>query len=237
VAKSCLVDVAPKLKDKTIPWRRVWNLVRSEHHLRLAFTTSFFARSDMVFIGLFLMLWFIYFADLVGVTQEAAAAQAGQLIGILGVAVMVSIPLWRNFIERQGRTKAIVLGMALSGLGFMIMGFIVNPFDWFIILPVILVAAGQAGSFVAPQILTVDHAPRDLLGSVLGTFNVVGGIGVIIFVQIGGMLFDLIGPHAPFLFTGVGNILIMTYAMWVHRSDNGGRLVDNEFVVVRESDS
>ncbi len=236
LAKSCLVDVAPRLEDKSIPWKRVWRLVRAERHLRLAFTTSFFARSDMVFVGLFLMLWFIYFADLVGMTQEAAAARAGQVIGALGVAVMVSIPLWRLFIERQGRTKAIILGMALSGLGFLMLGFMVNPFSWLIVFPVVLVAAGQAGCFVAPQILTVDYAPRDLLGSVLGAFNVAGGIGIILFVQIGGLLFDMVGPHAPFLFTGVGNLLILAYAVWVQRLDREVGREDEEFAALGEDD-
>lgn len=222
VAKACLVDVAPRLQETTIPWRRVWGLVRSEPHLRLAFTTSFFARSDMVFVGLFLMMWFIYFADLVGLSQEDAAARAGQLIGVLGLAVMLTIPLWRMFIERFGRVRAIILGMALSGLGFLMLGFMVNPFNWFIVLPVMLVAAGQAGCFVAPQILTVDYAPRDLLGSILGAFNVVGGVGIIIFVQLGGFLFDMVGPPAPFLFTGIGNFLILSYAVWVQRVDREG---------------
>jgi DHA1 family tetracycline resistance protein-like MFS transporter len=236
LAKSCLVDVAPKLEAKSIPWRRIWGLVRAEPHMRLAFTTSFFARSDMVFVGLFLMMWFIYFADLVGMTQEAAAARAGQLIGVLGLAVMASIPLWRIFIERQGRVKAIILGMALSGFGFLLLGFMVNPFNWYIIFPVMLVAAGQAGCFVAPQILTVDYAPRDLLGSVLGAFNVVGGIGIIIFVQVGGLLFDLIGPPAPFLFTGIGNLLILSYAAWVQRVDQDRGSEQDELAAAVEAD-
>lgn len=213
LARTFLVDIAPRTTERSIPWRLVWDLVKGRPGLRLAMASSLFARSDMVFVGLFLMLWYIYFADLVHVGQERAAAQAGLLIGLMGGVVMLSIPLWRSFIERYGRIEAVILGMALSSLGFLFLGFIVNPFNWIIIFPVLLVSAGQAGCFVAPQILIVDHSPRDLLGSVLGAFNFIGGLGIIFFVQIGGVLFDMIGPPAPFVFTGLGNLIITVYAI------------------------
>jgi MFS family permease len=219
LGKAFLVDIAPRTQEASVPWRVIYGLVRSEPRLRLAFASSLFARSDMVFIGLFMMLWFIYFADLVGVRQEEAAAKAGILIGAMGGIVLVSIPLWRVLIDRYGRVQAVASGMTMSALGFIMLGFVVDPFDWFIMVPVALVSAGQAGCFVAPQILTVDHSPRDMLGSVMGAFNVTGGLGIIFFVQIGGILFDVIGPPAPFVFSGVGNLLVVIYALGMLRSE------------------
>nr|CAX83783.1 Magnetosome protein MamH (MamH protein, major facilitator superfamily) [uncultured bacterium] len=219
LANARLIDVAPRLKEGTIPWRRVRDLIVGDERLRLTFVSAFFFRSDMVFIGLFVMMWFIYFADLVGIEQEEAAAHAGMLIGLAGVVVMATLPLWGRITERVGRVPAIALGTALSGIGFAVMGFIVNPFDWFIVFPIILVAIGQAGCLVAPQVLTIDLTPKEIRGSVLGAFNVVGGIGIIFFVQTGGALFDAVGPHAPFVFLGIGNIVLMCYAFWVMRGD------------------
>ncbi|CAA7622270.1 magnetosome biogenesis transporter MamH [Magnetospirillum sp. UT-4] len=219
LARSFLTDIAPRTRESSVPWRVVWTLVKSEPRLRLAFASSLFARSDMVFVGLFLMLWFIYFADLINVGQTEAAARAGLLIGLMGGMVMLSIPVWRSFIERFGRVQAVTLGMLLSALGFLLLGLVVNPFDWYIVFPILLISAGQAGSFVAPQILTIDYSPRDLIGSVLGMFNVIGCLGIIFFVQIGGFLFDMIGPPAPFLFAGLGNLLITVYALKVRRAE------------------
>ncbi|MEO5372968.1 MAG: MFS transporter [Alphaproteobacteria bacterium] len=215
LTRTCLVDVGPRLKDDHIPWRRIGELLRTEPRMRLAFLSAFFARSDMVLIGMFFMLWYLYFGDLVGVSQEAAAAQAGKLIGLVGIVVLVSIPIWGIFIERYGRVAAIFVGMTLSGLGFVGLGFVVNPYKWFIVVPTVLAAAGQAGCLVAPQVLAIDLAPREILGSVLGAFNVVGGIGIIVFLEIGGLLFDSVGPYAPFVFTGIGNLFIMCYALVV----------------------
>jgi MFS family permease len=215
VSKKYLIDVAPRLPEKKVPLRRIYALVKGERRLRLTFVSAFFARSDMVLVGLFLMLWFVYFADLVGIDQQAAAAAGGRLLGIIGITVFVSIPLWGLFIERLGRVTAIALGMGLSGIGFVGLGFIVNPFEWPIYLPAILVAIGQAGCLVAPQVLTTDLSPREILGSVLGVFFAIGALGAMLLIQVGGFLFDAIGPHAPFVATGVANLLIMSYALWV----------------------
>ncbi len=217
LARKCLIDVAPRLKERDIPWKRVRDLVAGDERLRLSFAAAFFARGDMIFVGLFVMLWFVYFADIVGIGQEEAAAHAGGLIGLAGFIVLASIPVWGRIIERFGRVPAIVTGMALSGIGFALMGFVVNPFDWFIYLPIVLVATGQAGCLVAPQVLTIDLTPKEIRGSVLGAFNVVGGVGIIFFVQVGGALFDSVGPHAPFVFIGMGNLLLTCYALWVWR--------------------
>ena len=221
LSRTLLVDVAPKSTEPSVPWKRIYGMVRQQPRLALAFYSSFFARSDMVFVGLFLMLWFLYFSDLVGVRQENAAARAGLLIGLMGCIVLISIPVWRLVVDHFGRVHALVLGTGLSALGFFILGFVVNPFDWFIIVPIVLLSAGQAGCFVGPQILVVDHTPRDMLGSVMGAFNVVGGIGIIVFVQVGGILFDSLGPPAPFILIGAGNALVTLLGMRLFRSTEG----------------
>ncbi|HIJ63839.1 MAG TPA: MFS transporter, partial [Rhodospirillaceae bacterium] len=48
LSRKFLVDVAPRTAETSVPWRRIWVLVRDEPRLRLAFASSFFARSDMV---------------------------------------------------------------------------------------------------------------------------------------------------------------------------------------------
>lgn len=212
LARGCLIDVAPRLEQRTIPWRRITGLLQESARLRLCFATSFLTRSDMVITAVFLMLWFVHFAHSANVTGEQAAARGGLLIGLAGVVVMISIPVWKGIIHTYGRVHSIVWGLGLSGVGFLSVGLVSNPFDWFIVLPVILTAAGQAGCFVAPQVLVVDLSPPDILGSVLGASNVIGSIGIIFFVQIGGILFDVMGPSSPFVFVGLANFIVIAYA-------------------------
>jgi DHA1 family tetracycline resistance protein-like MFS transporter len=218
LANTCLIDVAPKLRQAAFPWRRIRHLWKDERRLRLSFATGFLARSDMVITALFLMLWCVYSAKLVGVTSEEAAAHAGMMIGLAGVVVMVSIPFWKAFIKYYGRIPAIAVSLALSGMGFMLLGLVGNPFDWFAMLPVAVTAAGQTGCFVTPMILAVDLTPPDMLGSLMGAFNVVGGAGQVFFIQIGGILFDTMGPASPFVFVGLANLVVMVYAISVMNS-------------------
>lgn len=220
-AKKLLIDVAEKLKEKKVPLRQVIDLLKKEQGLRLTFLSAFSSRNDMVIVGLFLMIWFIYFADLLAIDHAVAAARAGMVIGLIGLSALVSIPAWGTVIERFGRVPAIAMGLCVSGVGFVSFGFIVNPFGWQILFPAILVGLGQAGCLLAPQTLTLDLAPTHIRGSVMGAFNTVGCLGIIFFLQIGGYLFDKIGPPAPFLFTGVANLGVMGYAIYILKVHGG----------------
>ncbi|MBF0213556.1 MAG: MFS transporter [Magnetococcales bacterium] len=217
LARKLLVEmVQPKMVDRSFPFRDVWALVKREQGLRLSFLSAFTARNDMVLVGLFLMTWFIYFADLLDNTShEQAASRAGLVIGLLGFVVLVSIPIWGRVTARTGRIPAIVIGLLISGIGFASMGLILNPFSWWIFLPVAIIGVGQAGCVLVPQTLALDLAPEEIRGSVLGVFNTVGCFGVIFFLQVGGILFDWLGPTVPFMFMGIVNLALFGYALSV----------------------
>ncbi|ABK44770.1 major facilitator superfamily MFS_1 [Magnetococcus marinus MC-1] len=218
LVRHFLLETSTKLESSTFPLRRVVYLVRKRSALQLSFLAAFTSRNDMVLIGLFLMTWFIYFGDLVpGVDHNQAAARAGFVIGFIGVTILLSIPFWGWFIRYYGRVEAVVLGLLLSGVGFLGFGLIINPMTWWSLLPALFVGLGQAGCLVAPQILALDNAEPEIRGSIMGAFNTAGCIGIIVFLQIGGFLFDYISPTAPLLFTGFANLLIMFYGLAVKR--------------------
>ena len=223
LAWRLLCDVAPKQADLVLPWRRIRDLLRREPQLRIAFVAGLFSRSDIILVGLFYMLWTIYFADLVGKTQVEAAAHAGKMIGLVGLLVMATILVWGRIVQRFGRVNAIIAGLAISGTGFVLMGFAVNPFGGYVYLPMTLIALGQAGALLAPEILAFDLTPEDMRGSMMGALNIVGGIGLVVILQVGGYLFDAVGPYAPFMFTGIGNLLVLIYALGVLRFSGGER--------------
>ncbi|GMT41906.1 MAG: MFS transporter [bacterium] len=238
IAKKHLIDVAEKLEEKKIPLRRIMELLKKEKGLRLTFLSAFTSRNDMIIVGLFLMIWFIYFADLLAINHAEAAARAGLVIGFIGLVALVSMPTWGTVMEKYGRVPAIAAGLAVSGIGFVSFGFIVNPFTWQIFIPAVLVGIGQAGCLLAPQTLTIDIAPENIRGSVLGAFNTAGCLGVIIFLQASGFLFDRIGPPAPFLLTGMANLMVMGYALMILKSkrrdavdDSSGGFADNVLAV------
>ena len=221
LAYRLLADVAPRRLERSFPWQAVRQLLVREPRLRIAFAAALFSRGNVALIGLFYMLWTIYFADLIGRGEEQAAGHAGLVIGLVGLLLMVTSLAWGRVVDRLGRLNAITVGMAVSGIGFATMALVVNPFDWFVLVPMSLIALGQAGALLAPDVLAFDCTPKDLRGSVMGALNVIGGVGLIVILEVGGALFDAIGPYAPFTLIGVGNLAVMAYARWVARTEPG----------------
>ncbi|MEO5366621.1 MAG: MFS transporter [Magnetococcus sp. WYHC-3] len=216
LVRHCLVETSVRTEEKSFPVRQLMALLRRSPPLRLSFLAAFSSRNDMVLTGLFLMTWFIYFGELLpDMDHNQAAAHAGFVIGFIGLVVLLSIPAWGRIIEKHGREEAVVLGMLLSGIGFAAFGLIVNPMTWWSLVPASLVGLGQAGCLLAPQILALDHSDEQMRGAVMGAFNTAGCIGVILFLQVGGFLFDWLSPTAPLVFTGLANLTIVVYGVGV----------------------
>lgn len=227
LAWRLLTDVAPpRVAGPMVPWRQIAGLLRQKPRLRVAFVAALFSRSDVAVIGLFYMLWGVYFADLVGKSPEQGVAHAGTIIGAAGLLLVVTSLGAGMVVERLGRLNAIVAGMALSGTGFATMSLVVNPFHPLVMLPMALIALGQVGALLAPDLIAMDMTPRDLRGSVIGALNVTSGVGVIVALELGGWLFDAVGPYGPFVLVGCGNLLVMAYAFTVARQERIAAVVD-----------
>ncbi|MDQ6991932.1 MAG: magnetosome biogenesis transporter MamZ [Mariprofundus sp.] len=226
VARRHLEDSAPKLGDAGIPVQRIFKLVMNEPKMHLSFAAAFYARSDMVFISLFLMMWSLHQADLIGMTRESAAAHAGILIALNGVILMLAGPFWVHVMRVYGRIAAIGLGLVSSGLGFASLLLISDPFGSAIVYSVMVIAFGQAGCMISTQVLTLDLTPSDIRGTMMGFFSMVGAAGMIFLVQSGGFYFDMIGPRAPFVLIATGNMLIAGFAYWLWRAERYGHSLE-----------
>ncbi|CAK0757294.1 Magnetosome protein MamH [Gammaproteobacteria bacterium] len=227
LSKNLLVEAGiPHAGEQESPLHIIVDLIKKEKRISLSLMAAFTSRNDMVVVGLFLMTWFIYFSDLVpGMTHVQAASQGGIVIGFMGAVVLLSIPLWGRAIESFGTVSVIAVALLLTGFGFSSLGLILNPLSWWILGPLAFVGVGQAGCLLASQILVLQQAPKEIRGTVLGIFNTVGCIGVIFFLQIGGFLFDWIGPTAPFTLVGIANLLTFGYSLWVMKNQKDSEQV------------
>lgn len=214
------------IKQKLIPYQQEWTvqpsdsddalkLIARDPRMQLSLAATFFVRADMIVLSLFLSMWHISIADLVGVSRVYATAHAAALIGLVGMVLLISIPIWKQFMEAHSRVTAIGASLCISGIGFMLMSLVVNPFDWSICVPLAIIGFGSAGSLTAPKILTLELFSAPLLSAVQGVFALVGSLGVIVLVQSGGYFFDAVGPRSPFVLIGTGNFLLMIYAAWL----------------------
>ena len=215
MTRNNLYDVAEKITRGESPLRQVLRFVSKDPRMQLAFVATFYTRADVIVLSLFYTLWCISVSDIVGVSRLFAATHAAVLIALLGASVLASIPIWKVIIERQSRISAIGASLSMAGIGYLSLGLFANPFNWLIVIPMMLIGIGHAGCTVTLQVLTVDIAPRRILGAVLGMAYLTGGAGIIMLTQSGGYYFDAVGPRAPFMLMGTAKLLVTLFAGWL----------------------
>lgn len=84
-------------------------------------------------------------------------------------------------------------------------------YDIFIFLlfdPLGMIISGMA-------MLNGPYVPKDLRGSISGTYSFIGAFGIIVISKVGGMLFDKWMKGAPFLLLGIGHCLVSVFAIVV----------------------
>ena len=72
----------------------------------------------------------------------------------------------------------------------------------------ILLGFAEVGAIVFCGILVGQEAPPETRGTIIGWYQIFGGLGITVCVLAGGVLFDRIAPTAPFLMMGVINLLV-----------------------------
>jgi len=215
LTRRSLIDVIVPQSHDAHPLRQVWDRVSGDPRMQLAFAAAFYSRADVIIIGLFYSLWCLSVSDMVDVSRSYAIAHAAVMIGLMGAAILLTIPVWKAFIERHSRISAIGAGLSMSAIGYMTLVLFDNPFNWLAALPLVLIGVGHAGCLVTLKVLAVDASPKAILGSMLGMAYVTGGAGIIMLVQSSGYYFDAVGPRAPFALMGTGKLLITLYAGWL----------------------
>jgi MFS family permease len=118
-------------------------------------------------------------------------------------------------LDRIGRTPVLIGTLIASGIGYFLIATTHNPFSNVMILYVCLLSFGKNGAIVAANTLASDAAPKPVLGSVLGGLNTVGTMGIILFLQSSGYLFDTVSLTSPFLVKGLVNAL---FGLWVWKA-------------------
>ena len=177
----------------------------------LAYACGFIARSDLVVLGTFTTLWGQTAAQHAGMDPAQAVSHGARIFGTASLAALIWLPIIGAIVDRMNRITGVILCLMLAIIGFMSTVFIDDPLKpaalgWFALLGI-----GQISAFLGATVLISHEAPRRTRGSVVGMYNMVGAIGILVSVGVGGRLFDDIRPAAPFVFIGLLTILV---ALW-----------------------
>jgi MFS family permease len=183
--------------------------------IALAYGSAFAARGDVVVIGTYVSLWISQAGIAQGMSATEAQGRAGIEFGIVNMAALLAAPLLGVLNDKIARVRALAIGMGFAAAGYLVFGLQTDPLANFAFFAAVLLGIGQMSSILAGQTLISQEARPEISGSVIGVFSFFGAIGTLVGSWVGGQLFGLWRPGAPFLLMGAFNVLICIAAIIV----------------------
>jgi len=183
--------------------------------IALAYAAAFVARSDLVVLGLFTVLWGNVAAMAAGMEPAEATSVGRRLFGTAQLAALLWAFLLGPFLDRFNRVSLMAFCMGMAAIGYIGVAFVDDPLSMRALPLFALLGVGQISAFFGATTLIGQEAPLVERGAVIGVFNFAGAVGILFATKIGGVLFDSIDPSAPFVMIGCLNLLLFFAAVVV----------------------
>jgi len=181
--------------------------------IALAYASAFAARGDLVVKAAFLSLWAIQ--D--GLTRDMNPGQAMERFGIMLIIMsavsFISAPIFGWLIDRINRVSAIIIALIFASVGYLAMYIITSPLDFAMVPYFVVISLGSSFMMKSSLSLIGQEAPISERGSVIAMNSIFGAIGILVFTVIGGRLFDLYAPWAPFVLAGAYQLVLLVVAV------------------------
>jgi MFS family permease len=216
---------APVAREERLPIKQLiasgfYEAVKNPR-IALAYSAAFVARSDLVILGTFVVLWGAVAGIAEGMDPAVAAGRGAGLFGLASAAALIWLGVLGSFMDRINRVTGLIICTALAAIGYSAMWIVDEPLAPAAIPSFLLLGVGQISAFFGATTLISAEAPRLSRGSVVGAFNMCGAIGIFFASGLGGRLFDSIGPAAPFVLVGVLNAVVTILAIIVRIKSPG----------------
>ena len=183
--------------------------------IALAYASAFVARSDLVVLGLFTVLWGNVAAIAAGYDPAEATTVGRRLFATAQAAALVWALILGPCLDKFNRVSIMAFCMALAAIGYSGMYFVDDPLAFDSLWLFALLGVGQISAFFGATTLIGQEAPKMERGAVIGFFNLSGAIGILFSTKVGGIIFDAIHPSAPFVMIGILNFALFVAAVAV----------------------
>ncbi|HMA19475.1 MAG TPA: MFS transporter [Gemmatimonadaceae bacterium] len=139
----------------------------------------------------------------------ANAAMVGALVAAFSVAQLVSAPAWGWLSDRYGRRPAIITGLFISAVAYVIFAFAGSL--WLLFLSRIIQGLG-GGTIGVVQAYVADISEQKDRAKALGWLSAVTSLGAVIGPAIGSLLVKYGGRTAPGLGSAVLCVMVSMFA-------------------------
>jgi len=181
--------------------------------LKASYLCSLISRADITVMATFIISWAVQAGDKFQLTSEAATQKGSIPMIIMSVVTFLSFPFIGILLDKWGRLPTILLTLFFAGIGLLLISVTPSPFSPITYFAVILVGIGIAGAIAGANTLATDASPKAIVGAILGGLNTMQPLGMIFFLQLGGYLFDVLGPGWAFGLKGGANLALVIWLL------------------------
>lgn len=169
-----------------------------------------------------LVLFVTAFVDMVGLAMivpllpyyakefGASALVVGLLISAFSLAQLACAPAWGRFSDRYGRRPAILAGLAITAVAYVVFAFAGNV--WLLLLSRVVQGLG-GGTIGVVQAYVADASPPEQRTKSLGWLSAVTSLGAVAGPALGSVLVGAGGRHAPGLGAAALSLLVAAFAL------------------------
>jgi MFS family permease len=130
---------------------------------------------------------------------------------IMGVVSLFAFPFIGVMLDKKGRMPTIIFSILCAGISMLLLAVSPGPFHWLCFLAAIFAGIGMSGSIAGANTLAMDASPTTLMGSIMGGLSTMQPIGMLFFLGLGGVLYDIVSPGAAFALKGIASILLVVW--------------------------
>lgn len=169
-----------------------------------------------------LVLFFVAFIDMIGLTMivpilpffardaGASATTVGLLISAFSLAQLAVAPAWGRYSDRYGRRPAILAGLVVTAIAYLIFGF-ARSVELLLLSRIIQGLGG--GTIGVVQAYVADASAPEQRTKSLGWLSAVTSLGAVAGPAFGSVLTSLGGQKAPGLGAAALTLLIAAFAL------------------------
>lgn len=186
-----------------------------------------------------LVLFVVAFVDTVGAALVvpilpfyatrfgASAFLVGVLVSIFSISQLLSAPTWGRFSDRYGRRPAILVGLVISALAYIVFAFATS---WPLLLVSRFVQGLGGGTIGVVSAYVADASAPEERTKAIGWLTTVTSLGWLSGAAMGSALVAIGGPRAPGLFTAALSLVVAAFASQFLRESKGMRITDTHAV-------
>ena len=168
-----------------------------------------------------------------GVPQSDVAGMVGLLSSAALLAGLPLVPFWGAWADRYRRTAVIVRSAVVESVLFLLLAFVQDVHQLFLLVPLVGLVLGNTGVMLAEL---SDRVPRARLGLAISVVGASGPLGVSVGPALGGPVVDSAGIQALFLLdAALSGIAVAALVLWYHERADRVRSPFPVMTLVRRS--